>query len=139
MYPSVVARAVCPRWMGLKVPPYMARRILLLLGQDDAGLFGVGLIQHQLGANALDGLGIHFFTQLLAGFPGGEGAALLHGALDQLPGFQGIPGGLAGVFGDAILADIEDGGQGIAHGAQERALLAVEFRHGIISFINKLV
>ena len=49
-------------------------------------------------------------------------------------GFQRLVRFDAGVFADAFLTDEQDGGHGIAHGAQERALLAVELGHDVVSF-----
>ena len=92
--------------------------------QDDDGVFLAFPVDGKLIADALNGRGLNLFTKLLTGFPGAHGGAALHGAFDQFPGFQGIPGLLDHGFGNPFLADIEDDGQGIAHGTQLRPLLA---------------
>ena len=66
------------------------------------------------------------FGELVQGFPAGEGAFLLHAALDEFPGFQGVVGGLNGTASDSVLADIENGVNGVGHAAEHGALLACD-------------
>ena len=69
-------------------------------------------------------LGVHAGAQLVQRLAGGELAALLHGALDQLARLQRVVGLLDGVVGDAFLADVEDGVEGVGHAAKAGALFA---------------
>ena len=94
------------------------------LFQHDTGVLGAGAVHHKAAADALHGFGLQLLAQLNQGLPGAEGAALLHGAFDELAGFQGIAGLLDGTGDDAILANLEDGLHGVGHRTKVCTLFA---------------
>ena len=63
-------------------------------------------------------------AQDAAGFARVDRRGIIERALDQLAGFEGVVGLLDGGVGDALLADIQHGLQGVAEAAQVRALFS---------------
>ena len=71
--------------------------------------------------------GVHLFAKQGAGLPGVIGGVFHHLDLDELPGFQGVPGLLDEVGADAFLADVHDGRLVVGKGAQIGALFRAKF------------
>ena len=84
-------------------------------------------VDGKLISDALHRRGMHPVAQLLTGLPRVIGRAPLNRALNQLPGFQRIPGFLHGSVRNAVLANVKHHRQRIAHRAQLGALLAGNF------------